>query len=152
MSSSSSSQLRGFLRSDGRKGIRNCIVVAYLVECAHHVAREIVSYFRGQPVHLIGFGGCYPNAYADRMMHQLCTHPNVGGVLLLSLGCESFNRHRLAARAASPSTPVSPIVIQQTGGTRKSIEAGKAWVQQSLKKLEEVPRVPISVNELVVGT
>ena len=152
MSSSNDNQLRGYLRSDGRKGIRNCIVVAYLVECAHHVAREIVSYFRGQPVHLIGFGGCYPNAYADRMMHQLCTHPNVGGVLLLSLGCESFNRHRLAESVAGTGRPVSTIVIQQTGGTRKSIEAGKAWVQQSLKKLEEVPRVPISVNELVVGT
>ena len=34
--------LRGYLRSDGRKGIRNVSLVAYLVECAHHVAREIV--------------------------------------------------------------------------------------------------------------
>ena len=34
--------MRGFLRSDGRKGIRNTVVVAYLVECAHHVAREIL--------------------------------------------------------------------------------------------------------------
>ena len=152
MSSSSSSQLRGFLRSDGRKGIRNCIVVAYLVECAHHVAREIVSYFRGQPVHLIGFGGCYPNAYADRMMHQLCTHPNVGGVLLLSLGCESFNRHRLAEYVASAGRPVSTIVIQQTGGTRKSIASGKAWVEQALKQIAEVPRVSLPVSELVVGT
>ena len=152
MSSSSSSQLRGFLRSDGRKGIRNCIVVAYLVECAHHVAREIVSYFRGQPVHLIGFGGCYPNAYADRMMHQLCTHPNVGGVLLLSLGCESFNRHRLAERVASAGRPISTIVIQQTGGTRKSIASGKAWVEQALKQIAEVPRVSLPVSELVVGT
>ena len=72
-SSNNSPALQGFLRSDGRKGIRNCIVVAYLVECAHHVAREIVDSFRGQPVHLIGFGGCYPNAYADRMMNTLCT-------------------------------------------------------------------------------
>ena len=30
--------MRGFLRQDGRKGIRNFVVVAYLVECAHHVA------------------------------------------------------------------------------------------------------------------
>ena len=33
--------LKGYLRSDGRKGIRNTHVVVYLVECAHHVAREI---------------------------------------------------------------------------------------------------------------
>src|ERR1700756_2586123 len=134
-SSSDTPALQGFLRADGRKGIRNCIVVAYLVECAHHVAREIAGSFRGQPVHLIGFGGCYPNAYADRMLHQLCTHPNVGGVLLLSLGCESFNRYRLADRVASTGRPTSTIVIQQTGGTRKSIEAGKTWVEETLKQI-----------------
>src|SRR3979411_809544 len=151
-SSSNSTTLRGFLRSDGRKGIRNCIVVAYLVECAHHVAREIVDSFRGQPVHLIGFGGCYPNAYADRMMNKLCTHPNVGGALLLSLGCESFNRHRLAEEIAKTGRPVSTVVIQQTGGTRKSIDAEKMWIEQALKQIAEVPRAPLGVNELVVGT
>ncbi len=151
-SSNDSPVLQGFLRSDGRKGIRNCIVVAYLVECAHHVAREIVDAFKGQPVHLIGFGGCYPNAYADRMMNTLCTHPNVGGALLLSLGCESFNRHRLAQNIEKTGRPVGTVVIQQTGGTRKSIEAGKAWVEQALKQIEAVPRVPLPLNELVVGT
>jgi altronate dehydratase large subunit len=55
--------MRGFLRFDGRKGIRNIIAVAYLVECAHHVAREIVMADR-QTAHLIGFPGCYSNVYA----------------------------------------------------------------------------------------
>ncbi|MGA8153025.1 MAG: UxaA family hydrolase [Terriglobales bacterium] len=151
-SSNDSPGLQGFLRNDGRKGIRNCIVVAYLVECAHHVAREIVDAFKGQPVHLIGFGGCYPNAYADRMMNALCTHPNVGGALLLSLGCESFNRHRLAENIEKSGRPVATVVIQQTGGTRKSIESGKAFVEQALKQIEAVPRVPLRLNELVVGT
>ena len=151
-SSSNVLPLQGFLRSDGRKGIRNCIVVAYLVECAHHVAREIVDAFRGQPVHLIGFGGCYPNAYADRMMNTLCTHPNVGGALLLSLGCESFNRHRLAEHIAKTGRPVETVVIQQTGGTRKSIDSGKVWVERALQQIAEVPRALLHVNELVVGT
>jgi altronate hydrolase len=148
----SSPTLQGFLRSDGRKGIRNCIVVAYLVECAHHVAREIVDSFKGQQVHLIGFGGCYPNAYADRMMNKLCTHPNVGGALLLSLGCESFNRHRLEENIAKTGRPVSTVVIQQTGGTRKSVDAGKMWVKNALRQIAEVPRAPLRVDELVVGT
>ncbi len=151
-SSNNSHNIEGYLRSDGRKGIRNCLVVAYLVECAHHVAREIVDAFKGQPVHLIGFGGCYPNAYADRMMNTLCSHPNVGGALLLSLGCESFNRHRLAENIAETGRPVGTIVIQQAGGTRKSIESGKHWVEQALKQIADVPRVALHVSELVVGT
>ncbi len=145
-------RLQGYLRSDGRKGIRNVLVVAYLVECAHHVAREIAESFRGQPVHLIGFGGCYPNAYADRMMNRLCTHPNVGAALLLSLGCESFNRHQLAENIAATGRPAHTIVIQQTGGTRKSIAAGVNWVGQALQQIAESPQVPMQVSDLVVGT
>jgi altronate dehydratase large subunit len=149
---SSTPKLEGYLRSDGRKGIRNCVLVAYLVECAHHVAREIAESFKGEPVHLIGFGGCYPNAYADRMMNRLCTHPNVGAALLLSLGCESFNRHKLAENIAATGRPVHTIVIQQTGGTKKSISAGVDWVRQALKQTGQLPRVPLQVSELVVGT
>ena len=150
--SSRNATIQGYIRSDGRKGIRNYIVVAYLVECAHHVAREIVDRFRGEPVHLIGFGGCYPNAYADRMMTALCTHPNVGGTLLLSLGCESFNRHKLEERISRSGRPVETIVIQQTGGTRKSIDAGVSWVAQALKQVARVPRASMQVGDLVVGT
>ena len=83
-------ELSGYLRADGRKGIRNTLIVAYLVECAHHVAREIVLPFRGRDVHVIGFPGCYPNEYSQRMMEALCTHPNVGGALLLGLGQTSW--------------------------------------------------------------
>ncbi len=150
--SSSLPQLQGYLRSDGRKGIRNCVVVAYLVECAHHVAREIAQHFKGQPVHLIGFGGCYPNAYADRMMNRLCTHPNVGAALLLSLGCESFNRHKLADNIAASGRPVDTVVIQQTGGTKKSIDAGVAWIQAALRQIAGVPRVAMNVSDLTIGT
>ena len=43
--------INAYLRADGRKGIRNTLVVAYLVECAHHVSREIFYPFRmGQMV------------------------------------------------------------------------------------------------------
>jgi altronate dehydratase large subunit len=144
--------MQGYLRSDGRKGIRNVIVVAYLVECAHHVAREIADGFRGQGVHLIGFPGCYPNAYAARIMRQLCTHPNVGGVLLVSLGCESFDRGTLAASVRQSGRPVETLVIQQTGGTRRSIEAGQEWVRESLEDLKKTPRVEMGVEELIVAT
>src|SRR5262249_12947443 len=78
--------MRGWLRSDGRKGIRNTIVVAYLVECARHAAESIARPFEDDDVHVIGFPGCYRNQYAYDMMVRLCTHPNVGAVLFCSLG------------------------------------------------------------------
>lgn len=148
----SSFEWQGYARADGRKGIRNTVVVVYLVECAHHVSREIVAAFRDQDVHLIGFGGCYPNAYALRMLQQLCTHPNVGGALLVSLGCESMDRKALAQTIAGSGRPVHTLVIQREGGTRKTIEAGRAWIQSTLEALDDVPRVPMNVRDLVIGT
>lgn len=142
----------GYPRADGRKGIRNVIVVAYLVECAHHVAREIAWPFRDQEVHLIGFGGCYPNAYADRMLRALCTHPNVGAVLLVSLGCESFDRQGLRQAIAASQRPVECLVIQQNGGTRSTIEAGQRWLRQWRARLTDITRVSMRLDELIVGT
>ncbi len=144
--------LKGFLRADGRKGIRNYLVVAYLVECAHHVAAEIVRAFPNQGVHLIGFPGCFPSDYAERIMQRLCTHPNVGACLIVSLGCESFNRRNLEESVAASGRPVATLVIQELGGTRATVRAGQDWVRENLPALHAAERVPMTVSELVVGT
>jgi altronate dehydratase large subunit len=126
--------------------------VVYLVECAHHVAKQIASPFEDNDVHVIGFSGCYPNTYALEMMESLCTHPNVGAVLLVSLGCESFNRNQLAQTVRDSGRPVDVLVIQQTGGTRKTFEAGREWIRSTLTELERVERVEMGMHELIVGT
>jgi altronate dehydratase large subunit len=144
--------MQGYLRSDGRKGIRNIVAVAYLVECAHHVSRLIVQKAGTDDVHLIGFPGCYPNAYSLQMMKQLCTHPNVGAVLLVSLGCEGFNREALQSAIAASGRPVELLVIQQAGGTLKTLHAGLAAVKRMREMIANTPMVPMRLNELVVGT
>ena len=144
--------LSGYLRDDGRKGIRNVVVVIYTVECAHHVARLVVNAFHGQPVHLIGFPGCYPNDYADRMMKRLATHPNVGAAVIVALGCESFNRSALEDTVAASGRPVHTITIQENRGTRISVAAGVEWVRWALDDLAAQPRVPMGMDELVVAT
>lgn len=144
--------MRGWLRSDGRKGIRNVVAVAYLVECARHVAEMIARPFEDRDVHVIGFPGCYRNRYGFDMMSRLCTHPNVGAVLLCSLGCESFDRSGLRAAIEATGRPVKTLVIQAAGGTRKTIEAGRAWVREVLDELEAQSTVPLGLDELTVGT
>lgn len=144
--------MQGWLRADGRKGIRNTVVVAYLVECAHFVASEIVAGFRGRDVQLIGFPGCFPNEYAARMMERLCTHPNVGAALFVSLGCESFDKVRVAAAVQDSGRPVRTLIIQKSGGTRATVRAGQDWVDSALAQIEDTPRVPMGPSDLVIGT
>lgn len=142
----------GYRRQDGRKGIRNRVVVAYLVECAHHVARYITQRFDEKDVHLIGFPGCFPNEYALKVMRALCTHPNVGAVLLVSLGCEGFDKQALMTTIQASGRPVHRIAIQESGGTRSTIEKGAAWVGQAIDEIARTPRVPMTPDELIIGT
>ncbi len=144
--------LQGIVRQDGRKGVRNVVCVVYLVECAHHVARLVVSKSESDRVHLIGFPGCYPNDYSLHIMSQLTTHPNVGGVLLISLGCEGFNREALEATIRDSGRPVETLVIQSEGGTRRTVDAGLDRVRSLLAETEAPELVPMGIDELVVGT
>ena len=144
--------LTGYPRADGRKGIRNTVVVAYLVECAHFVASKVVAGFPEDDVQLIGFPGCFPNEYAAQMMERLCTHPNVGAVLFVSLGCESFDKVRASNAVAASGRPVKTLVIQKAGGTMSTVEAGRDWVRGALAEIGTQARVPMDVSELIVGT
>jgi len=139
-------------RQDGRKGIRNVVAVCYLVECAHHVARRIVDKADDPDVQLIGFPGCYPNSYADKVLRAIATHPNVGGIVLVSLGCESFNREGLATAVADSGRPVETLVIQEVGGTAATIAAGLEAVARVKAEADRAPRVAMGVDELIVGT
>ena len=146
------SGIQGYLRADGRKGVRNVVAVAYLVECAHHVARAIVTKTDDPDVHLIGFPGCFPNAYALKVMQAIGTHPNVGGVLLISLGCESFNREALRAAIEASGRPVETLVIQENGGTASTIERGRQAVARLKALADQTPVAPMDLSELVIGT
>jgi altronate hydrolase len=140
----------GYLRSDGRKGVRNLVLVIYTVECAKHVAHAIAA---GEPdAHVIGFPGCYDNQYAVRLMLALARHPNVGAVLAVGLGCEYTQPEQLAARVRESGRPAEWFFIQQSGGTIASIEKGKQIVVGFREQLSETPRVEMSLADLVIGS
>ncbi|WP_198955122.1 UxaA family hydrolase [Kineosporia sp. R_H_3] len=142
--------LLGYPRTDGRVGIRDVVAVVYLVECARAVADAIAA--GRDDVHVIGFGGCYPSSYAHRMLELLCTHPNVGAVALVSLGCEGFDREGLAYAVAASGRPVATFVIQAEGGTRATVARGRAWVDETRARSADARTVPFTLADLVVGT
>ena len=144
--------LLGYPRADGRKGIRNYVLVVYLVECAHHVANRIAQPWQDEGVQAIGFPGCYPSDYAHRVLNSLCTHPNTGAVLLVSLGCEEFNRTKLRKSVKASGRPVELLTIQSCGGTKATIDAGRKWVSTQRELLASQSPEPMAMSELIVGT
>ena len=145
-------KLSGDARKDGRKGIRNLMAVVYLVECARHVAERIVALSGRDDVHVIGFSGCAPCAYAERVMTALCTHPNVGAALVVSLGCENFRRDELVEAVRASGREAALVVIQDEGGTEKAVASGLGHLSAMTSRIDSATRVPMDVSELVVGT
>jgi altronate dehydratase large subunit len=140
----------GYLRPDGRKGVRNIVLVIYTVECASHVAKEVA---RGEDdVHVLGFPGCYDNNYAIRLMLALATHPNVGAVLVIGLGCEYTQPKRIAEVVSKSGRPADWFYIQENGGTPTSIARGKAAIARLRGEAERgANRVPMGWADLTVG-
>jgi altronate hydrolase len=141
---------QGWLRTDGRKGVRNLVLVVYTVECAQFVAHAIAQ--GEEDVHAIGFSGCYDNAYAIRLMLALARHPNVGAVLAVGLGCEYTQGSLLAESVRASGRLGESFLIQDVGGTSSSIEKGKAVVRQMRERIRlDVARVRMGLGDLTVG-
>lgn len=92
----------GYLRDDGNVGIRNKILIIPTVGCANNAAKEIAhkaSVLLGLDdnticalTHPYGCSQLGEDAEnTGKCLAGLCKHPNTGGALLVSLGCENNN-------------------------------------------------------------
>jgi altronate dehydratase large subunit len=141
---------RGWLRPDGWKGIRNHVAVVFTVECAEHVARKIAAPF-GE-AQLFGYDGCHSNDFVRRVMISLVTHPNLYGVLVVSLGCEMLRAEHLIKAARAAGREVRHVCIQTDGGTTASVEKGRAYLEELLELSEDAERCDFFLSDLRVGT
>ncbi len=140
----------GYLRPDGRKGVRNIVLVIYTVQCASHVAHGIAK--DQEDVHVIGFPGCYDNQYAVRLMLALARHPNVGAVLSVGLGCEYTQPEKITQVVRDSGRPAEWFYIQDAGGTRAGIEKGVRLVTQLRQEIRRMAkRAPMTLADLCIG-
>ncbi len=172
---------QGYQRSSGKVGTRNYLAIISNVNCSASVARMIANRFDQNILKdypnidgVIAFrheGGCAMKFNGSR--HQMLTrvlggiarHPNIGGFLLVGLGCEqgtlnhlveSQNLHSIGVPGRSHSSQseneVSALSMQNLGGTRKTIERGVEMVMGMLDQVNQVKRTPVSASHLILGT
>jgi len=87
-----------------------------------------------------------------RTIWGYANNPNIGGVLLVGLGCEGFQIPRLKKEYRIEESEIfRTMTIQQTGGTRKTVSAGVAAIREMLPVVNNVKRVKIAASELVLA-
>jgi len=146
---------QGYRRPDGKMGTRNTILVIPSVGCSQGVARDIAQGLKGV-VYLPNILGCgqvgEDRVLVKRTLVGFGTHPNVFSVLIVGNGCEHLSAQEIREAVVPTGKRVESIVIQDIGGTRKTIALGKRIVKEMREDALKLNREPISLNELILGT
>jgi altronate hydrolase len=162
----------GFRRSDGRVGTRNYILIVPTSMCSSHEAQQIATiaeftlYKRDKYPNVDGVVaiphnkgcGCPDGSNVEillRVLSNYADHPNIGGVVLIELGCEKTNlsvvEQHLDRRQREIHKPLVRIGVQDVGGTQAAIEHGLKAVEAMLPAVNEARRERCSMGELVLG-
>ncbi len=160
---------QGYLRADGKVGTRNYLGILTSVNCSGSVARfiaeaaEKADWLAGFEnvdgvvpiVHQSGCGMSGRDEGYDTMFRTLAGYarnPNFGGILLVGLGCEVMQIPDLigAGRMRADGN-FRYMTIQQTGGTRKTIERGLEVLHAMGEVANRARRTPQPISHLTVG-
>jgi len=163
---------QGFRRPDGRVGTRNFVLIVPTSMCASHESQQIATiaeftqYSREKFPNVDGVVaiahnkgcGCSDGSNIEVMLRTLAnyaSHPNVGGVIFIGLGCEKTNltavEKYLQKEHVEFGKPVVRFGIQEVGGTQAVIDRGLKEVAAMLPILNEATRSTASMSELILG-
>lgn len=159
----------GYQRPDGRYGTRNYIGILTSVNCSGSVARFIAEAVEKSGllddypnidgvvpiVHSSGCGMASDGEGYDTLLRTLsgyAQNSNFGGIILIGLGCEVMQLPALVGDLVKRKDGTFRyMTIQQTGGTRKSIDAGIAAIKEMAGIVNSAERVEAPLSGLMLG-
>ena len=162
----------GFKRVDGRVGTRNHYLIVPTSQCASQVALQVVEQAKVLDVKtrfpnvdsIVAIPntegcGCAANVQIERFLRVLnnyINHTNVGGVLVVDLGCEQTNYSVMEAylerHGKIPTIPMDWLTIQKTGGVGPTLERAQNIVQKRIEEINRYSRSECSARHLLIGT
>ena len=145
----------GYRRAEGRPGIRNHILILPGCACGSETARIVASQVKGA-VNIVFNTGCSDVAANTAMSQKILTgfacNPNVWGVVIIGLGCETVGHKELREKIQKmTSKPVVSFGIQEEGGTLKTIEKAVRAAREMASEAGMQQKELFDVNELLLG-
>ena len=153
---------KGYKRADGQVGVRNQIWVIPTVGCVNGICQEIVERFKAEnPGHpgvdaIVAFphnygcsqlGGDHENTRT--VLADMVHHPNAGGVLVVSLGCE--NNQLDAFRELVGPVDEGRVRMFVTQKVEDEVEYGLQQLREIYAVASKDVRTDVPVSELRVG-
>lgn len=149
-------KIKGFVRPDGKVGIRNKVLILSTVGCANGTVQRIAAQV-DDTVAIPNVKGCGQIGKGIEIMRKslinLTMNPNVYGTILVGLGCETTKPYELAEkiRKINPK-PLEAITIQDQGGTLKAIEKGIKLARNMAAEMSKLERTEVDLSSIILAT
>ena len=145
----------GYRRKEGRPGIRNHVLILPTCACGSESCRIVASQVRGA-VNIVFNTGCSDVAANTAMSQKVLTgfacNPNVYGVVIIGLGCETVPHYKLKEKIQQmTSKPVVSFGIQDEGGTLKTIEKAVRAARDMAMEAGMQQKELFDASELFIG-
>ncbi|MDY4696997.1 UxaA family hydrolase [Selenomonas sp. WCA-380-WT-3B 3/] len=145
----------GYRRAEGRPGIRNHVLILPTCACGSETCRIVASQVRGA-VNIVFNTGCSDVAANTAMSQKVLTgfawNPNVYGVVIIGLGCETVPHDELRKKIqAQTSKPVVSFGIQEEGGTLKTIEKAVRAAREMAAEAGQQQKEAFPMSEFLMG-
>lgn len=147
-------KLMGYRRAQGPHGIRNYLLVLPTSVCAADTAEKIACQVPGAVSVPTQHGCCQIGsdlALTERTLAGFGMNANVGAVLVVGLGCDGIQARHLADMIEPMGKPVQSIVIQEEGGTLKTIAEGGRIAADMARAISADVREEFDISEIILG-
>jgi altronate dehydratase large subunit len=145
----------GYRRPNGQVGVRNHVLILPTITCATQAAKQITELVQGT-VSFIHQHGCaqvgvdYVQTF--RTYVGMGANPNVYGVVVLGLGCETHQARSVAEELAKTGKPVEVVSIQDHNGTLGAIAEGSRIAAKMVQAASAQMKELCDFSELIIGT
>ena len=145
----------GYRRAySGRAGVRNHVLIIPSVVCSNTVVQRIAQQTPGSVfvTHQHGCSQVGDDVEQTRAtLIGYATNPNVAGVLVVSLGCETIEGDRVAQMIADTGQRTEFLGIQESGGIKATVEKGVERVNALLAEASRCEREEVPLSELILA-
>ncbi len=146
-------KLWGYRRKDGRVGFRNHLVVLSTAVCANKIVSDIEYHYR-DVVTITNPSGCVilPNEVErlKAILLGVARNPNVGGVIIVGLGCESVEAQWFYEQVKDEK-PCAYVRSMDEGSTPNAYDKLEKLVLEMREQLSKEQRVEVSVSDICLG-
>ena len=150
----------GYVREDGRVGIRNEIWIVNTVGCVNGTSKKLERLGNEMYGDRVDGIHCFVHPYGcsqlgddlkntQHLLASMVHHPNAGGVLVLSLGCENNNLNVFREVLGDINPDRVKFLITQD--VEDEVEEGLKLLDELTRYAQQAKRTTVSADQLVIG-